>query len=102
MSDVVRALGWGVLLGGVVGFAAGLLAAPEEGRKLRRRATFRLQNLAKQVAELSNQLKKPETDSEERRHGAAVVADACERAENINRDIDALVVDLRRQESSAQ
>lgn len=88
-------MGWGVLLGGAAGFALGVLLAPEEGRKLRRRLSYRLENLGKQVGDLADQVLAPEAESDARRTGAALVADAKVRAQQIQSDIDALLGEVR-------
>lgn len=101
LSSVIRVFGWGILLGGATGLAAGLLFAPEEGSRLRRRVTYQLENLGKQITDLADQLLSPEADSEARRSGNAVVAEAQERADNIQRDIDALLGDMREEGPAA-
>ncbi|MFQ5572286.1 MAG: YtxH domain-containing protein, partial [Rhodothermales bacterium] len=88
------------LLGGAAGFALGLLLAPEEGRKLRRRLSYRLESLGKQVGDLADQVLNPETESEARRTGDALVADAEVRAQRIRSDIDALLGEVRQPGSS--
>ena len=97
LGSVVRALGWGVVLGGVAGFALGMLLAPEEGKKLRRRLSYRLENLGKQVGDLADQVLNPEAESEARRTGDALVADAQVRAQRIRSDIEALLGEVRQQ-----
>ncbi len=94
-GSVIRAMGWGVLLGGAAGFTLGMLLAPEEGRRLRRRLSYRLEYLGKQVSDLADQTLNPEADSEARRTGDALVADARERAQRIQSDIDALLGEVR-------
>lgn len=101
LGSVVRALGWGVLLGGAAGFALGMLLAPEEGSKLRRRLSYRLENLGKQVGDLADQVLSPEPeDSEARRTADALVADAQIQAQRIRSDIDALLGEVRQHGSS--
>ena len=95
LGDVVRAMGWGVLLGGVAGFMLGLLLAPEEGSRLRRRLSYRLESVGKQVSDFADQVLNPEAESEARRTGDALVADAQERAQQIRSDIDALLGEVR-------
>ena len=95
VGSVIRALSWGVLLGGAAGFALGLLLAPEEGSKLRRRFSYRLESLGKQVGDLADQVLNPEVESAARQNSAAVVADARERAQRIRSDIDALLGEVR-------
>lgn len=96
-SRVLRAGAWGVLLGGAAGFALGMLLAPEEGRKLRRRLAYQLENLAGQVGEAVDQLLHPETAGEARREGDALVANARARARQIREDIDELLGEMRQQ-----
>ena len=95
VGSVIRALSWGVLLGGVAGFALGMLLAPEKGSRLRRRFSYRLESLGKQVSDLADQMLNPEAESEARRTGDELVADARERAQSIRSDIDALLGEVR-------
>ncbi|MDX1546072.1 MAG: YtxH domain-containing protein [Rhodothermales bacterium] len=97
LGSVLRALGWGALLGGAAGFSLGLLLAPEEGRRLRRRLSYRLENLGHQVSDFADQMLKSETDSDARRTGDALVADAQVRAQRIRSDIEALLGEVRQQ-----
>jgi len=99
---VIRAGAWGILVGGAAGFALGMLLAPEEGRKLRRRVVYQLENLAGQVGEIVEQALNPDVVGEARRQGDALVADARERAENIREDIDSLLGEIRQRKSPAQ
>jgi len=99
LGNVIRAMGWGVLLGGGAGFLLGMLLAPEEGRQLRRRLTYRLERLAKQVGEVADQMLSSEAESEARRTGNALVADARVRAQRIRSDIDALLGEVREPEA---
>ena len=94
-GSVVRAMSWGVVLGGVAGFTLGLLLAPEKGSRLRRRLSYRLENLGKQVSDMADQVLNPETESDARRTGDALVADARVRAQRIQSDIDALLGEVR-------
>jgi len=100
MSDpsigrTVRAAVWGVLLGGLAGFALGLLTAPEEGRRIRRRLAFQLDRLGSKVADLVDDALNPESEGEARREGDALVADAEAEAQRIRQDIDALIGEMR-------
>ena len=95
VGSVIRALSWGVLLGGVAGFALGMLLAPEKGSRLRRRFSYRLESLGKQVSDLADQVLNPEAESDARRTGDALVADARVRAQRIRSDIDALLGEVR-------
>ena len=100
LGSVVRASVWGALIGGVAGFGLGLLLAPEEGKKLRRRVVYQLEHLADQLGSLLEQVANPEDGSEARRTGDMLVADAREKAQRIRDDIDALLGEVRGASSS--
>lgn len=85
----------GTLVGGIIGFSLGLLLAPEEGRRLRRRLAYQLDHLSEQVADLVEKTLNPESESEARREGKALIDDAQEKAEKIRNDIDALLGEMR-------
>jgi hypothetical protein len=82
--------------------AMGVLLAPEEGQKIRRRLVYQLENLASQVSAFVDQIVAPDIGSEARRTGDALVADARARAQRIRDDIDALLVEMRRQGTPPQ
>ena len=94
-SRVVRAGAWGVLLGGAAGFTLGLLLAPEEGRKMRRRLAYQLERLAGQVSTIVDETLSPEEGGEARQRGDALVADARVKAQRIREDIEALLGQIR-------
>lgn len=95
LGSVIRAGAWGMLAGGVAGFAVGILMAPEEGQKMRRRVAYQLEHLADQVGAFVDQLANPESGSEARRTGDQLVADARQKAQRIRDDIDALLGEVR-------
>lgn len=97
LGKVLRAGAWGTLMGGVAGFALGLLIAPEEGQKVRRRVVYQLDNLTRLVTSYVEQAVRAGEESEARRTGDALVADAQAKAEKIRRDIDALLGEIQRQ-----
>lgn len=90
-----RAWFWGVVAGGLVGFGLGLITAPEEGRKVRRRLAYQLDHLGNRVSELVDDVLNPDESGEARRDGNALVADAEEKAEQIRADIDNLIGEMR-------
>ncbi len=90
------------LLGGMAGFAAGLLFAPEEGQRTRRRVVYQLENLALRVVLFVQRVLSDDAGSEARRTGDALVADAQARAQRIRDDIDALLEEMRQQGASAE
>ncbi|MCY4674298.1 MAG: YtxH domain-containing protein [Bacteroidetes bacterium] len=91
LGSVTRALGWGLLLGGGVGFTLGLLLAPEEGSRLRRRVTYHLEGLANHIGTLAETIKTPNEDADARQKGEALVAKAEERAREINSRMDEIL-----------
>lgn len=95
LGSVVRAGAWGIIAGGVAGFAVGLLLAPEEGQKLRRRVAYQLEHLADQLGTFIEHLSNHDGDSEARRTGDQLVEDAREQAQRIRDDIDALLGEVR-------
>lgn len=96
LGSVVRAGTWGAVVGGVAGFALGILLAPEEGKKVRRRLIYQLEHLAEQVATFLDEVSQPQLQGEARRTGDALVADAQAQAERIRDDIEALLGEMRR------
>lgn len=86
---------WGILLGGAVGFVLGLLTAPEEGRRIRRRVAYHLDRVGAKVASVVDDALHPEASDEARRDGQALVADAEQQAQRIREDIDALIGEMR-------
>jgi len=100
MSDssarrTLRAAVWGILAGGAVGFVLGLITAPEEGRRIRRRVAYQLDRLGAKVADFVDDALNPDEHGEARRDADALVADAEEQAQRIRQDIDALIGEMR-------
>lgn len=96
MGSIVRAGIVGTLLGGGVGFVLGILLAPEEGQKVRRRLAYQLENLSDQLGEFVDQLTNPDQPNDARVDADNLVADARTRARKIQEDIDALMGEARR------
>ncbi len=99
-SRLARAGLFGAVLGGMTGFAAGLLVAPDEGQRTRRRLVYRLEHLALQASLFVEDLMHSKTTSEARRTSDALVADAQERAQRIRDDIDTLLEEMRQQDAA--
>ena len=97
MGSLIRAGAIGALLGSAAGFALGILLAPEEGQKIRRRLAYQLENLADQINTFVDNIVHPEEPGDARVEGDALVADARSKARKIQDDIDALMGEVRRQ-----
>ena len=96
MGSLVRAGIAGTLLGGGIGFVLGILLAPEEGQKVRRRLVYQLEHLSGQLGEFVDQLTNPDHPNDARVDADNLVADARTRARKIQEDIDALMGEARR------
>ncbi len=94
-GSVFRAGVWGTILGGTVGFALGMLVAPEDGKKIRRRLAYQLEHLSQQVGGYVDHLTNPTEQSEAKQRADALVADARQRADQIRQDIDALIGEVK-------
>jgi len=88
ISGIARAAVWGFLLGGGVGFALGMLLAPEEGQKLRRRLAYQLDNLSGEIEKFVDGLSTSPESSEARQKGESLVADIEQQADEIQREMD--------------
>lgn len=92
LSSVVRAGVFGTLLGVGAGVLVGLLVAPSEGERTRRRLAYRLDQAAGSVGGLVEDLLSPAgAANEARESGAAVVSDAEAEADRIRGEIDRLI-----------
>ena len=96
LGAMIRAGTLGALIGGSTGFALGLLLAPEKGQKTRRHLLYRLEHMAWRTASVVERLMESEAESEARRTGDALVADAQAQAKRIREDIDELLGEMRR------
>ncbi|TDI73742.1 MAG: YtxH domain-containing protein [Bacteroidetes bacterium] len=96
-----RAGTWGVILGAAAGFAVGLLLAPEEGTKIRRKIAYQLDHLSEQIADLIEKSLSPEEVGDARKDGQALVNEAQEKAERIRDDIDSLLGEIRESQDAS-
>ena len=96
LRDVIRAGVFGVLIGGIAGCTLGLLIAPKEGKKIRRRVAYQLDKVTNQIGSIIDQTFRPLPGSPARQTGDAIVADAKAKAQRISEDIDALLGGVRK------
>ena len=101
LGSVVRAGSWGVVLGGTAGFLLGMLLAPEEGQKIRRRLVYQLEHLTVELSDFVDRVLRPQETGEARRTGDALVADARAQAQRIRDEIDALLGEMRKHGATA-
>ena len=97
LGSLVRASIVGAVLGGGIGFSLGILLAPEEGQKVRRRLAYQLEHLSNQLGVLVDQLTTSEAPGDARVRGDALIANAKSKAQKIQDEIDALMGEARRQ-----
>ena len=90
-----------MLLGASAGIVLGLLFAPEEGSRMRRRISYHLEGVCKQMTDfLETTSRDPRLDNEARRHGQALVSEVHERAQEISDKIDAVLGDVQARSQS--
>lgn len=87
---------------GAVGFAFGVLVAPQEGQRTRRRIAYQLERLLIRAEMLISRLTDPGVYSDAQRNRDALVADAQARADNIRSDIEMLLKELREKGAASQ
>lgn len=92
---------WSALAGGAAGFLLGLLTAPEKGKKARRRLAYQIEHMTDRAVLWAQRLINARAQSEARRTGDALVADAQEQADHIRSDIEALLQELREHDPSS-
>jgi gas vesicle protein len=92
---------WSALAGGAVGFALGMVFAPNRGPDTRRRLAYQLERTLGQARALIRRFSATSVDSEARQTRDALVADAQARADHIRDDIDALLDELRQKSSTS-
>ncbi len=100
LRAVILALGWGAILAGGAGFAAGLLLAPEDGRRMRRRISFKLDKMGRRVADACESIFARVDDKDARRDGDDLVADAMQKARALRTEMDAVLGQVKQQGSA--
>ena len=92
----------GFLLGGAVGLAVGLLIAPEQGEKLRRKVAYRVKHLARDVEDLVDRLGQQQLDSSEaHRRGAEIVEETTLQAKQLQDEMETLMNNARQQKKAS-
>ena len=91
----------GALTGGAIGVAVGILLAPERGERSRRRVAYQLDHMAGRVSDFLDRWGQGEEYSEARESGAEVVDEAKARAEQILKDANTLLEEVKRHKDVA-
>lgn len=91
----------GALTGGAIGLAVGILLAPERGERSRRRVAYQLDHMASAVSDFLDRWGQGEEYSEARESGAEVVDEAKTRAEQILKDANTLLEEVKRHKDVA-
>lgn len=86
----------GALVGTVVGIGVGLIIAPERGDELRRRVAYNLDRLASQTAELGERMRGIQSSSAARDSASELVEGARAQADQIMRDANDLISEIKR------
>ena len=95
ISSVARLLGIGAVVGASAGFVLGLLLAPEEGSRLRRRITYHLDGVRKILQEIVKEGLPQSLDAKQGKNSQALVTEVHERAQEISERIDAVLEDVQ-------
>ncbi len=102
MSNTLRTGTLGILIGAAAGFALGVLFAPEEGKKLRRKLAYQLEHLGESVADLIDEaISEKKVPGVAKRESDSLVENARQKANVISHDIDALLDEMRSQPSES-
>ena len=91
----------GAVVGTIVGIGVGLLIAPERGDEFRRRVAFNLDQLSSYMADLGARMSTVQQSSEARRSGSELVEGAQRQADQIMRDANALITEIKRAQGTA-
>ncbi|HRR10313.1 MAG TPA: YtxH domain-containing protein [Rhodothermales bacterium] len=85
----------GFLVGGALGLAVGLLIAPEQGEKLRRKVAYRVKQGAQQISALLEAAKEEDMDSAARRDAQEVVEVTTTEAQQLLAEMDEVMNSAR-------
>lgn len=91
----------GALTGGAIGVAVGMLLAPERGERSRRRVAYQLDHMASKASAFLERWGQTQEYSEARESGAEVVDEAKARAEQILKDANTLLEEVKRHQELA-
>jgi gas vesicle protein len=92
----------GAVAGGAIGVAVGMLLAPERGERSRRRVAYQLDHMASRVGNFLDRWGQGQEYSEARESGAEVVGEAKARAEQILKDANTLLDEVKRHKDIAE
>lgn len=101
-GGAIRAGIFGFVLGSAVGFALGMLLAPEEGSKLRRRLAFHLENASNKLGDYVASIGDESELSDARQKGESLVAEVKDRAQKLQDEMDAVLESIPTSRSSAR
>ena len=91
----------GALVGTIVGVGVGLLIAPERGDDFRRRVAYNLDQLSGYVADLGARMRGMHESSEAQRSASELVEGAQRQADQILRDANDLINEIKRAQGTA-
>lgn len=97
----VQGVLFGGVLGTIIGVGIGLLIAPERGDDFRRRVAYNLDRLANYAAQLGDRMRGLQTSSEARRSASELVEGAQRQADQIMRDADDLISQIKQARRTA-
>ena len=92
---------FGALLGTIVGIGVGLLIAPERGDEVRRRVAYQLDQVSNYMADLGARMSSSKQSSEARRSASELVEGAQREADQIMRDANDLITEIKRAQGTA-
>jgi gas vesicle protein len=92
---------FGAVVGTIIGIGVGLLVAPERGDEFRRRVAYNLDNLAKYMAKLGARVKSMHEESEAGNRASELVEGAQRQADQIMRDANDLISEIKRAQGAA-
>ena len=90
----------GAMFGAVLGVGIGVLIAPENGKTIRMRMAYHIDRLAQKVSEIGKRVHEIQEESEARQTASALVHGAQLQAEQIMRDANTLLNEIKRSKAA--